>query len=317
MNRTILFLFFAMVCLCSFADSQRERRVYYLDCSYSMVNPNNIWEKVCENLKNAIRKVKDERTELVVIPFTDKRKTHFPLPVYKRCATEEGKKWLISKICDFECDRHCNTIHNVPISDFCRNWSVFNGKTYMFLMTDGQNEGEIAEFENVLNCWGANYGDRNVYGFYVMLHGAAKSDKVERIIARQRHLWKVESADVDINLVSMPDSAFFNIRTEQFVDIPIYDYVNGVVFSPVINDPNGYYEITGTKISDDKSHLQVYLKLKSGHTIHSISGDDTFIEILFDKRKHEWPQTFTFLTTDKVTVCCKNRKERTLKVSVK
>lgn len=47
----------------------KERRVYYLDCSYSMKQPNGIWDEVKENLKNAIEKVTDETTELVVVPF--------------------------------------------------------------------------------------------------------------------------------------------------------------------------------------------------------------------------------------------------------
>ena len=34
----------------------KERRVYYLDCSYSMKEPNGIWDEVKENLKNAKKK---------------------------------------------------------------------------------------------------------------------------------------------------------------------------------------------------------------------------------------------------------------------
>ena len=75
------------------AQIKNECRVYYLDCSYSMIT-NGIWDKVRDNLKNAIDNVTDETTDLYVIPFTDYRKTHFPLPVYLQKATSEGKRFL-------------------------------------------------------------------------------------------------------------------------------------------------------------------------------------------------------------------------------
>ena len=64
-NILLLLLLFP---LCSYAQILKEKRVYYLDCSYSMVT-NKIWNDVCDNLKKAIDNVNDETTELVVVPF--------------------------------------------------------------------------------------------------------------------------------------------------------------------------------------------------------------------------------------------------------
>lgn len=69
----------------------KERRVYYLDCSYSMKEPNGIWDEVKDNLKNAIEKVTDETTELVVVPFAFDKNRHASLPAFSSLATSKGK----------------------------------------------------------------------------------------------------------------------------------------------------------------------------------------------------------------------------------
>ena len=76
----------------------KERRVYYLDCSYSMKQPNGIWDEVKENLKNAIEKVTDETTELVVVPFAFDKNHHTSLPAFSSLATSKGKDFLKNKI---------------------------------------------------------------------------------------------------------------------------------------------------------------------------------------------------------------------------
>ncbi len=57
MKRLILLLLTLSLFTATFAQVLKERRVYYLDCSYSMVTPNKIWGKVCDNLINAIENV--------------------------------------------------------------------------------------------------------------------------------------------------------------------------------------------------------------------------------------------------------------------
>lgn len=49
-----------------------ERRVYYLDATYSMVL-NNLWEPSKENLIEAIKNIEDVNTEIVVVIFADDR----------------------------------------------------------------------------------------------------------------------------------------------------------------------------------------------------------------------------------------------------
>lgn len=61
---------FIFICVCVFlsfnvsAQILKERRVYYLDCSFSMKFL-GLWDPVRENLKNAIDNISDEQAELL------------------------------------------------------------------------------------------------------------------------------------------------------------------------------------------------------------------------------------------------------------
>ena len=301
-----------LVLVLSFANTAhaqllQERRVYYLDCSYSMKSL-KIWDKVRDNLKMAIDNVTDETTELIVIPFTDRRSSHFPLPVFSEYATNDGKRNLKGAIDKMICDKACNTVHHVPLEDFVNSRIHTSKITYMFLMTDGQNELEIPEFEDLLNKWGSYFSDKYVYGFYVMLHKEAKNSKVEQIIERQEHLWKVETADVDINLIRLEDKATFNIRGEKYIEIPIYGKLTGKDIQLELV-PNDFYEINQYEILEN--NLRIYLKGK-----HSQSILPELIDLKLSS-KYVGNDDYTFLVTENIFLTCINKKERSLRISIK
>ena len=81
------------------AQVLKERRVYYLDCSHSMVS-NKIWGVVCNNLKSAIDNINDETTEIIVIPFADNTSKSPTLKPMKNLPhpTGKGKTNLKAKI---------------------------------------------------------------------------------------------------------------------------------------------------------------------------------------------------------------------------
>ncbi len=290
-----------------FAQLQQERRVYYLDCSYSMKSL-KIWDKVRENLKTAIDNVGDETTELIVIPFTDRRVNHFPLPVYTEFATLKGKQNLMKAIDGMICDKACNTVHNVPFSDFISNRIDSSKITYMFLMTDGQNELEIPEFEKSLNQWGNRFGNKNVYGFYVMLHKDAKNPKIEQIIKQQEHLWKVETADVNINLIRFDDKATFNIRGDKFVEIPIYGKIDSKSIQLEM-ESNDCYEIEHYEILSN--NLRIYIK---GKKSQSLIPDLMELDL---KPTYIGNGNYTFIVSDNIMLTCMNKKERSLRISIR
>ena len=306
MKNTILILLFSTF-LVSNAQILKERRVYYLDCSFSMVT-NGIWDSVRENLKNAIDNVNDETTELVVVPFAYDNKHHAQLNAFSADATASGKKTLKSKINALQSSKCTMTYHSDPLNDFyaCRvNPQRVN---YMFFMTDGQNEEEPNTFIPKLGEWHNRYQGQYVYGFYVMLNKAAKDINVEEVIERQENLWKVETADVNINLIRLQSQAIFNARNDEYFELPIYGDFRGKVFD-VSFPADSKYHVKGTEIQNGKLRVYVYY---DGDVYHLPQSEDNRLSVsMFGGNQ------FDFLVTETVTVKCESKPERSLKISVR
>lgn len=302
--KKVVLLLFVMVCSSVEAQLQKERRVYYWDASYSMHEPNGIWESVREDLIKAISNIDDETTEIVVYPFSDSKHDHTPKIAM---ATDDGKTSLINWINNYTYhDNKCMTVHNLPLSDFYENRTNDHKITYMFFMTDGQNELEVKEFNEKLGQWGRRYGDKNVYGFYVMLHKSAHNKDVEHVIENQSHLWLVNTADVNIRLVRTENNGVFNIRNEKYVDIPIYGNSTDFVVKASTSDDD--YKVIETMIYENSLRL-FFEASKDISAITEIK--DVIVSLTVNV-----PDEFSFWVTDKVIVKCLNKKERTLKISL-
>lgn len=286
-----------------FAQLQKERRVYFLDCSYSMVQL-KIWGKVCANLEMAIDKVTDETTDLYVIPFA--RGSEFyngNLQAFHQKATQEGKAKLISDIKALgNPQKSSMTYHPDPILDFYKNRVAPDGWiTYMFLMTDGQDEyNPRSLFLEKLKEWGGRYGEKTVYGFYVMLDPTAKNPDVESIVEEQPHFWNVSSADVDIKLTRTDTKAVINVRNEKYVDVPVYGPTNGYDIEVTSGDQD--YSVTKREFVDGKLRLYV-----SG--TQDLSTLPTEKKITIKLKVNKTPSQYDFWVSDKITLTCKNKKE--------
>ena len=302
---TILWLFAS---LSMSAQRIKERRVYYLDCSYSM-KTNGLWEPVRDNLKLAIDNVEDETTELIVIPFAFDMVHHSQLDAFKANATTAGKKQLKENIDALQLTKNTKTFHNDPIKDFYSNHRVDPRRiNYMFLMTDGENEDTTGEFTRLLKQWGEKYGEENVYGFYVMLDPQAKNPEVEGIIDSQPHLWKVESADVNVNLVRLQNHAIFNARNEKYFDLPLYGNLKGMKISASF-PADAPIQVSKAQVVGNHLRIQV----RNATDVHKMPPSAL----------HEMKVTmsgggpFDFLVTDKVKVKCESKPERSLKVTMR
>ena len=303
------FFFCLVVVLPLLASAQilKERRIYYLDCSLSM-KEGGLWDIVRNNLKNAIGKVPYENTELLVVPFAFDNLYHPHLEAVSAKADQAGKDELKAYIANLTLNKNTMTYHKDVLDDFYSQ-SVDDDKvTYMFLMTDGQDEGKKGEFLSLLNQWGRLYGNKNVYGFYVMLNKAAKNAEIENAINSQPHLWKVETADININLIRLQNHAIFNIRNDSYIDLPIYGSSKGLTINADFADSSPYKVI---KVVQDTNKLRVFIKVKENKSL------------LPDSDLHNLNLTMTgggdfdFLVTETVAVKCENKKERSLKISVK
>lgn len=304
-----LFLLLLIISLPLDAQILKEKRVYYLDCSYSM-KTNKIWDTVCDKLKKAIDKVDDATTELVIVPFAI-NSTGGIGTCFTQNATPNGKEKLKEQIDGITLDRSSMTYHYVPLEDFYNNRVDATKVTYMFLMTDGQDEWtDKDKFPLLLQRWKSKYGDKNVYGFYVMLHKSAKNEQIKSICDKSDdHLWSVETADININLIRLDSKAIFNARNETYFDLPISGNVQGIKLSAEF-DPSSPYNVEKTSIINN-STLRVYVQPTVDVSSLPNSKNCTL------KITKSGGDDYAFLVTENVTVECIYEKERSLKISVK
>ena len=305
--RNIFLILFLFSCLILNAQVLKERRVYYLDCSYSMVT-NGIWDKVRDNLKNAIDNVNDETTELIVVPFAFDNQHHSQLQALSVAATPHGKKVLKDKIDALMSSKSTMTYHSDPLTDFYMHRVNPERVTYLFFMTDGQNEETPDKFLPLLNGWQGRYQGRNVYGFYVMLDEAAKNMDVERVIDKQENLWKVETADVDINLIRLHPQAIFNARNDEYFELPIYGRYQGKKFKASFPGESRY-RVIDTAIKNDK--LRVYVAYDGD--VHDLPPSEVNRLLISMSGGGE----YDFLVTENIRVKCESKPERSLKISVR
>lgn len=304
MKKTILLLLLLLP-LSNYAQILKEKRVYYLDCSYSMVT-NKIWDDVCNNLKKAIDNVNDETTELVVIPFALGH--NGGTKVLNAMATKEGKETLKNQISSIVPSKSSMTYHYIPLQDFYFNRVNPAKVTYMFLMTDGQDEyGDKGKFLSMLKQWQEKYGDKNVYGFYVMLHKSALNKNIVNICENQKHLWKVETADINVNLTRLQNSAVFNARNDDYFDLPIYGNEN-VTLNAKFDSSSPYYV---EKTTTENGTFRVYVKFSGDVYDLPVSKEFSLFVKMENAGKYD------FLVTDIVKVKCENKPERSLKITIK
>lgn len=268
---------------------------------------NKIWNDVCTNLKNAIDDIGDETTELIVIPFALDQ--NGGLDVFSAVANESGKNSLKKQIDAISPTKSSMTYHKIPLQDFYNHRVQPAKVTYMFLMTDGQDEWKDKKlFPTILKQWGNKYGDKNVYGFYVMLHKSARNAQIESICDGQSHLWQVETANINVNLIRLQPYAIFNARNDKYFELPIYGNYKGFNFRASFDDNVPY---TITKVVTVNGKLRIYANSKLD--IYSLPKSQTFPLSI----KMSGAGKFDFLLTDKINVQCESKPERSLKISVR
>ena len=319
MKRFVLAFLLLSLPFMAYTQIIKERRVYYLDCSFSMelnkdvVSGKPLWDLVRDNLKKAIDNVSDETTELVVIPFAFDSQPNPTLSPISAKATAAGKEMIKSKIDGLPMNKKTMTYHYVPIEDFYNNQVADDRITYMFLMTDGQDEDPRQRAKNLLKEWGSKFGNKNVFGFYVMLCNNAKSSKIEEIVEQQDHLWKVETADININLVRLKDNKVFNKRIDR--ELLTIEVEQGSLSNCPIEILeticDGDYYMIDDKLRVEENRIICKILPKNDSLI---LPEETMMTLRFKPVSPSKANSFTCLVNDKISIKCKDKKEKTLKI---
>ena len=297
-----LVLFFVLITLSvhAFGQGMKERRVYYLDATYSMINPSKLWDSVRKDLANAINAIDDADTEIYVVAFGGNMGTE--LKTWYGLATEEGKRQVISGFMGFSPKIDTMTYLDRPLNDFYQSKADMSKVTYCFLMTDGKDENkDTNKFPNSLKKWGGKYGNSNVYGFYVMLNQEAQDSRLQQIIDGQKNLWLVQTADVNINLVRLSKKATLNVRSESNIEIPIIGKADNLRFTATMNSSSGI-QVNSSKVKDGKLIVSISvvgnIATMPESSVHKLNISATNAG------------DFDILVTDEVSVTVLNKYER-------
>ena len=291
---------------------QKERRVYYLDVTASMTGyrgSESIWDEVVYNLSEAIDSIDNEDTEIIIKTFTDN--AHKVQTIVSEKVTDSGKANIKKKVKEINPSENTDvwTDVYVPFEDFYKHEIKKNKVNYFFLMTDGQQTdnkkhlGGTEKLNSAIANWNniTDNGEKHIYGFYVMLCDAARSENIKHQIKEQQHLWPVESASVNISLIRpKKDNFICNIRkgdNKRYIDIPMAGKIKSVGLK--VTGSNDYCQVDRTEIIDDNT-LRVYLSLKQKHLAQIPNLTTLYLRI-------SQPVTpYAYLLSDSVSVQCDN-----------
>ncbi len=313
-----LFLFAACLFVFNSLSAQTitgERRVYYLDATYSMVS-NKLWEPSKENLIKAIENIEDVNTEIVVVVFSDDiNPSKRVWEKWEENATSSGKDILINNIKGLA-NPVTTTMTNLydPWMDFYSE--IKQGKVnYMFLMTDGGHE-QGGDFLAAIDQWKQSTNSLT-YGFFVELTENVGPGEINaRNMARQHidrqkeRLWRVSTADVNINLIRLEQSATFNVRGDKFIDVPIYFSGKDRATIKELNFEfvnNTDFKVQKIDISDNGARIYI----DSSVDIYSYPSSNNVPLAITLKGTDDK----TFLLTETINIKCLNKKEKVMFLS--
>ena len=236
-----------------------EKRIYLLDVTKSMigrgsVNTPNIFEDVKHSLQEAIDEIADSKTEIVIVPFTDKP---FQDVIQGTIANKDSLIYQIGRL-----DVRSG---NTNVADAWSRGMDYLDSTkvnYMFLLTDGlHNTGPNKEvlYER-LRDWDTICKGKYFFSFYVMLTSNAVEQEIRQITKDTRQMWSIESLNINAALIK----TIFVQRSNIFEDKTI-----GVTFSSnnpkvflddldvqFVLEDNPFYTISPTR--QNKENAKVY-----------------------------------------------------------
>lgn len=236
-----------------------EKRIYLLDVTKSMigrgsVNSPNIFEEVKHSLQEAVDEIADPKTEVVVVPFTDKP---FQDVIHGTIANKDSLIYQIGKL-DVKPG-------NTNVADAWTKGIEYLDSTkvnYMFLLTDGlHNTGPNKKvLYDRLREWDTLCRGKYYFSFYVMLTSNAVEQEIRQITKDTRQMWSIESLNINAALIKTDFVQRFNIFEDKTIGVTFLSN-NPKVFLNDLNvqfslENNPYYAITPTR--QNKENTNVY-----------------------------------------------------------
>lgn len=309
---------------------KNERRIYLWDVTLSMKGYQgktpDIYDKVITALEKDINSVKDEQTEIWVLPFQTKI-----LNKWKVKANNSGKKELIDRIRTFNNSDVTNTNITIPMSEVMNGIIKDDKRNVLILLTDGNQNASGYPLETLLDVirkWCSFAEENDAYAFYVMLTQFAQNEKLIETIDETCRMSKIisEEGNIEFNFVELlPQTNYkYNIKDDAGKKLLIkFDCKKSVSIPDDLRircycEPNSYIEvdevvsIVNGSLGINVKHKQSYDSLKNN--LPQDSNEKIMLHFEIDNaEKH---QLVSLLNKE----CCLeliNKPEKILKVYVK
>jgi len=275
-----LFLF----CLITFvAAAQKERNyIYLLDCTQSMITPNQIWDETKKYLRDDIQNLSPE-CEVNVIPFQGN-----PYPNIKFVRKDfSDKKWNeIEKTID-------GYIQNKTSTNICDTWDSAMKfidplkDNYFFLLTDGEdNIKGMDEVCRRIKEWCSKYSD-GTYGFYVMLCEKARSKKLREAVANctSFFLYDANGHPIPIGLFK-PHDIRVSTRDLDERRTLTFSFTDNVAVKTECSDPLFTVQIKDGRIKEGQAIVQVQPRKDMKEIHQDLEGQEVYsfqVKLIPDK----------------------------------
>ena len=294
-----------------------EKRIYLLDVTKSMigrgsVNTPNIFDEVKKSLEDAVDDISDSRTEIVIIPFTDKPASNEEV-VQGTIAQKDTLRMQIESL---------NVKSgNTNLADAWSKGIEYLDSTkvnYMFLLTDGlHNSGPDKEvlYER-LRAWDTICDGKYFFSFYVMLTTNAIEQEIQQITQNTKQMWSIESLNINAALIKSSLVQRFNIFEDKTIGVE-FSSNNPKVFLEDLNvqfdiEDNPYYSISPTRRSVNNSKIYEFDVIEKTEKINI--PIDVTLKINVNHNDEKYPLVFFTPNEFEFKILNRGVRRMTLKV---
>lgn len=306
-----------------------EHRVYYVDCSGSMIsekmgnkdkNGRTLLDKVKDSLEVSILNLDIDSVDIDIIPFYGRKWNNGVLQsstIYKRgeFSLEDRKKIeeTISSITVPANSNSWNTHHSIPINDFLTN-RISNKKQYhiMILLTDGKdeynkdNDQEQSGIDALKINWIKSCKNNKIYGIYDNLPNVKIKDKLPDYFNQNNSnkLFYIEGTNFNINIFQLSNiTDEVMLRKDSLIRIPFGGKLPDGI--ELITKADNYYKYE--ICNPNKSEKYLKIKVTSIHNGKLPDSWSPTLHFVYNWGEHK-TNTYNFPDQEKITVTIVDEK---------
>lgn len=307
-----------------------ERRIYLWDVTLSMKGQGSqptpdIYSKVVEAMEKDINSIKDEQTEILVLPFQTGILERWCVK-----ATAQGKKEIINRIKTYKNNELTKTNIAVPMQNVMDEYIRSDKRNVLILLTDGlqnANGYPMSTLLDLIRKWCSFAEEKDAYAFYVMLTSFAVNEELNRTIDESCRISRIVSGGgIDINFVELllQDNYKYNIKDDAGKKLRLKVDCKKQVTIPegmkihCVSESNPYVEVAqSSSVSNGFIEIALTQKMPYDSLKHTLPQDANEKIALQFYIENEGKYPLVKLLNEECTLELINKPEKTLKVYVK